>query len=76
MPREFRDELPAVLREWFDWTSDGLSGWSKAIPVAGWLLVGVALGLIWPLVMLGHGLSALYRHLAPVGEVVTLRRRA
>lgn len=76
MPREFRDELPPLLRDWFDWSSDGLAGWSKAVPVAAWLLVGVALGLLAGLALVGHGLAAVYAHIAPRGDVVTLRRRA
>jgi len=76
MPREFRDELPVLVRSLFDWATDGLAGWSKAVPVAAWLLVGGALLLASPLFAAGHGLAAVYRHLAPVGDVVTLRRRA
>ena len=73
--REFRDELPVVVRSLFDWSSDGLAGWSKAVPVAAWLLVGGCLLLLSPLCAAGHGLAAVYRNLAPVG-VVALRRRA
>jgi len=76
MPREFRDELPVLVRSLFDWASDGLAGWSKAVPVAAWLLVGVGLLLFSWLFAAGHVFEALYRHLAPRVDVVTLRRRA
>ena len=76
MPRDFRDEMPSLVRSLMDWASDGLAGWSKAAPVMAWVVVGGVLLLASPLFAAGHGLAAVYRHLAPRVDVVTLRRRA
>ncbi len=37
-PREVRDELPPVLREWWDWTAKHASGWRYAFRVGEWLV--------------------------------------
>ena len=73
--REFRDELPALLREWFDWTGHGLSGFAHLLPVACWLLTALALGVLLVLAAAGHGLAAVYRRIAPGADVVPFQAR-
>lgn len=85
--REFRDELPPVLRAWHDWTAESLSGWSKAPQVAAWALravflpvmacalVGLALAVIWPLACLGQMWRGLAGLVKPRVEVVPFSAR-
>ena len=35
---ELRDELPPLLREWWDWTAKHANGWRYAVRVGTWLV--------------------------------------
>lgn len=68
--REFRDELPALLRDWFDWSENGLRGFRHLLPVACWTLTAAGLGVLLLVAAAGHGLAAVYRRIAPEAAVV------
>lgn len=80
MKREFRDELPPVLRAWFDWSGQSLAGWSHAPQVTAWALRSVflpvmacgltvcALAVIWPLAALGQVWVSLSAFVKPKAE--------
>jgi len=70
--REFRDELPLLVRDFFDWTGAGLANFRHLVPVACWLLTGGALLVLLPVAAAGHGLAAAYRRMAPA-DVLPVR---
>lgn len=76
--REFRDELPALLRDFFDWTGHGIANLRHAVPVMCWLLTSGALLMLLPVAAAGHGLASVYRRVAPESAVVPfgVRKRA
>lgn len=84
---ELRDELPPLLREWWDWTTHHMTGWQHVPALCSWAiktvfvpvmvagLIGLILAGLWLVAVPGLLIRRGWLAVKPKGEMVPFAAR-